>query len=82
MSLATGGGMAAVIGLNEEQIKGVLIKNQLPDIDIANYNSPYQIVISGPNGSIQKAKSVFEAVKDVKTFIPLKVSGAFQQYVV
>jgi trans-AT polyketide synthase, acyltransferase and oxidoreductase domains len=77
MSLATGGGMAAVIGLNEEQIKDVLINNQLQNIDIANYNSPYQIVISGPSDSIQKAKPIFEAVKDVKTFIPLKVSGAF-----
>ena len=63
MGLATGGGMAAVIGLTEEQIKDVIVNNQLQTIDIANYNSPYQIVISGPNDDIIRAKTVFEAIK-------------------
>ena len=77
MSHATGGGMAAVIGLNEEQIADVLRQNNLQNIDIANYNTPSQIVISGLKTDIDFAKSIFEGIKDVKMFIPLKTSGAF-----
>lgn len=47
MGRATGGGMAAVIGLNEGQIEDILKRNNLQSIDIANYNTPSQIVISG-----------------------------------
>lgn len=77
MSLARGGGMAAVIGLKEAEVKKLLMAKQLTGIDVANCNSPYQIVISGLNEDIQKAKSIFSAVNDVKMVIPLKVSGAF-----
>lgn len=77
MSLATGGGMAAVIGLNEEQIVNILEQNNLQSIDIANYNSPSQIVISGRKNDIDYAKPVFERNKDVLMFIPLNTSGAF-----
>lgn len=77
MSYATGGGMAAVIGLNEDQIADVLRQNNLQHIDMANYNSPTQIVISGLKADIDNAKSVFESIKDVQMFIPLKTSGAF-----
>ena len=77
MSRATGGGMAAVIGLNEEQVTNVLQQNQLQNISIANLNSPFQIVISGPKADVDNAKTVFEGVKDVKLFTPLKTSGAF-----
>ena len=77
MSLATGGGMAAVMGLNEEQIADTLEQNNLNGIDIANYNSPTQIVISGKKTDINYAKPVFERIKDVIMFIPLNTSGAF-----
>lgn len=77
MSQATGGGMAAVIGLDEEQITAVLQQNQLQNIEIANYNSPSQIVISGLKTDIDQAKVVFERIKAVQMFIPLKTSGAF-----
>ncbi|CQR73474.1 Polyketide biosynthesis malonyl CoA-acyl carrier protein transacylase BaeC [Sporomusa ovata DSM 2662] len=77
MSQATGGGMAAVIGLDEEQITAVLQQNQLQNIEIANYNSPSQIVISGLKTDIDQAKVVFERIKGVQMFIPLKTSGAF-----
>ena len=55
MSRATGGGMAAIIGLNEEKIKGVLEERGLTKIDIANYNSPFQIVVSGLKEDIKQA---------------------------
>jgi len=77
MSHAMGGGMAAVIGLNEEQITAVLNQNNLQKIDIANYNSPTQIVISGLKKDIDDARPIFEGSKDVQMFLPLKTSGAF-----
>jgi trans-AT polyketide synthase, acyltransferase and oxidoreductase domains len=77
MSRATGGGMAAVVGLNGEQIKEVLDRNNLSGIDIANDNSPFQIVISGPKTDIDNAKPIFEETKGVKLVSILITSGAF-----
>ncbi|KXZ22255.1 ACP S-malonyltransferase [Bacillus nakamurai] len=77
MSRASGGGMAAVIGLNHQQVTDVLREYQLHMIDIANINTPQQIVISGYKEGIEKAAAVFEAVKGVKMVHRLNVSGAF-----
>ncbi|TYS11718.1 ACP S-malonyltransferase [Bacillus subtilis] len=77
MGRITGGGMAAVIGLNKEQVTAVLEEHRLYDIDVANENTPRQIVISGQKKEIEKAGTVFENTKDVKLFHPLNVSGAF-----
>ncbi len=76
MSTATGGGMAAVLGLGEEQVKRILEENNLLDIDIANFNAPSQIVISGKKDDIERARSVFEG-SGAKRYIVLNVSGAF-----
>ncbi|MGA1790301.1 MAG: ACP S-malonyltransferase, partial [bacterium] len=76
MSRAKGGGMAAIIGLDGERIREVLQENEFQGIDIANYNSPFQTVISGPSKDIEKAKGIFEEA-EAKLYIPLKVSGAF-----
>ncbi|ARE86636.1 ACP S-malonyltransferase [Clostridium formicaceticum] len=76
MSQATKGGMAAVIGLSEEKVKEVLEKNNLQSIDIANYNTPSQIVISGHKEDIEKARLFFEAA-EAMSYVVLKVSGAF-----
>ncbi len=77
MSRAVGGGMAAIIGLNEEQVTKILKENYLRKIDIANYNSPSQIVISGLKNDIDRAETIFEKNKDVKIFLRLRTSGAF-----
>ncbi len=77
MGRATGGGMAAVIGLSEEQVTAVLHQNNLRSIDIANFNSPFQMVISGPKADIDQARTVFEGIAEVKMFASLKTSGAF-----
>jgi trans-AT polyketide synthase/acyltransferase/oxidoreductase domain-containing protein len=77
MSHITGSGMAAVIGLNEEQIVNVLKQNNLQSIDIANYNSPTQIVISGLKTDIEHAQPIFDGISEVKMFVTLKTSGAF-----
>jgi trans-AT polyketide synthase, acyltransferase and oxidoreductase domains len=76
MSKAQNGGMAAVIGMDEETIRAVLKKEELNNIDIANLNSPSQIVISGRKNEIIEGQSIFE-VAGCKMYIPLNVSGAF-----
>ncbi|MCZ8521626.1 MULTISPECIES: ACP S-malonyltransferase [Paenibacillus] len=77
MSRAAGGGMAAVVGLTEEGVAEVLRQQGLRSIDMANYNSPKQIVISGPRSDIEGAKPLFESVPGVVMYAVLKTSGAF-----
>ncbi len=69
-----GTGMAALIGAEYKEIKEML-KSNFPDIDIANVNTPSQMVISGPLASLEKAADYFE--EEGLVYIPLKVSGAF-----
>lgn len=76
MSEAENGAMAAVIGLNASQIEKILSDNSLTAIDIANYNSAGQIVISGLRQDIEAAKPVFEN-SGAMLYIILNVSGAF-----
>lgn len=76
MSKAVGGGMAAIVGLSEEKIIEILKSYRLEGIDIANLNSPSQIVVSGKKEDIVKAQSIFEAA-GAKRYIVLNVSGAF-----
>ena len=76
MSQIKGGSMAAIIGLNEKQITTVLTQYNLNQIDIANYNSPTQIVISGPEEVIKNSDKYFTDA-GAQMYIPLKVSGAF-----
>ncbi len=75
MSSARDGGMLAVIRSNQSQIETILSNHQLDAVDIANYNSPSQLVLSGQSSDIKKAKDVFDSEKVF--CIPLKVSGAF-----
>jgi len=76
MQQATGGGMAAIIGLSAEKIQTILQTEGFSNIDIANYNAPNQIVISGPKTDIEQAQPSFEK-SGAMMVIPLKVSGAF-----
>lgn len=76
MSRASGGGMAAVIGLEDDEVERVIRENSFSSIDVANFNSPGQIVISGPKDDIMAAQEAFVS-GGAKMYIPLKVSGAF-----
>ncbi|MBN2441177.1 MAG: ACP S-malonyltransferase, partial [Spirochaetales bacterium] len=69
-------GMAAAIGFDEDKINETLKTHGLSDIDVANYNSPFQIVLSGYTKDLERAKTIFEEA-GIKMFIPLKVSSAF-----
>jgi malonyl CoA-acyl carrier protein transacylase len=75
MSEAKKGAMAAIINSSEEQIQKILKEAKLTTIDIANHNSPSQIVISGLQEDITKSQSYFEKANAM--FIPLNTSGAF-----
>lgn len=76
MNKAVGGGMAAIIGLTEEEVNDIIIDNRLDQIDIANLNTPTQIVISGPKSRIDSIKAIFEN-NGARAYIVLNVSGAF-----
>lgn len=76
MYQAMNGGMAAVLGLNKTEIEDILNENKLNQLDIANYNTPSQFVLSGSKESIQEAQSIFKE-NGVAKYIILNVSGAF-----
>lgn len=75
MAKASGGGMLAVINLAEDKIKTLLQTNGLDSIDFANFNSPKQIVLSGPAADIATANEIL--AQEALMCVPLKVSGAF-----
>lgn len=76
MSAATGGAMAAVIGLTAEMLQNTLKQHALTNIAVANYNTWTQIVISGKIEDVSRAQQLLEQA-GAKMVIPLKVSGAF-----
>ena len=75
MSRAPEGGMAAVLGAKGEQVKKLLKKFGFDAIDVANFNSPEQIVISGLKQDIVKASDIFQEAG--KKYIILNTSGPF-----
>lgn len=77
MSTANGGSMAAVINASEDVLKAGLAEgSKIGYVDIANYNSPAQVVITGDEAAV-KAAGDYMMANGVKRFIPLPVSGAF-----
>lgn len=76
MAEAHGGGMAAVIGLAEDKVARILEHPDLSQLAIANYNSPQQLVISGPKDEIVKAEPLF-LEGGASHYRILNVSGAF-----
>jgi len=75
MAAASGGGMAAVLGVTIEQVVQHLSKEGFGGIDIANYNTPSQTVISGTKEDIKRVVDSFKKY-DIKC-IPLFVSAPF-----
>lgn len=68
------GAMAAVLGMEKETIEEVL--SSIEGVQIANYNCPGQIVISGKTASVAQASENLKAA-GAKRCVPLKVSGPF-----
>src|SRR5260370_40902023 len=76
MSQAKNGAMGAVIGLGASMISKVIKENGLASLDVANYNSPSQTVVSGPVEDIKRAGLLFEKA-GARMYMPLQVSAAF-----
>lgn len=74
---ATGGAMAAVLNAPEEVLKAGLEEgSKVGYVDVANYNSPAQVVITGAEDAV-KATSDYLLANGVRRVVPLAVSGAF-----
>jgi len=76
MARVEGGGMAAVIGLEEDELRTELERAGFDGVDVANLNSPTQFVISGPIEDVARAADHITAACDAEVRI-LRVSGAF-----
>lgn len=77
MGATHGGAMSAVLnapqGALEEALKEA---SSVGYVDVANYNSPAQVVITGDEAAVQKAGELLLA-KGARRVVPLPVSGAF-----
>ncbi len=69
------GGMSAIIGL-EEKILQEVVRQAGPDVWMANFNCPGQIVLSGRLGPLAKAKSL-ATEKGAKMCVDLPLSAPF-----
>ncbi|MBI5415961.1 MAG: ACP S-malonyltransferase [Candidatus Omnitrophica bacterium] len=67
------GAMAAVIGADRDKLLAICAQN---GAEVANFNSPDQIVITGEAGKVAKASEAIQAA-GAKRVIALDVSGAF-----
>lgn len=74
---ATGGAMSAVLNASEDALKESLKEASKEGyVDVANYNSPAQVVITGDEKAVAKAGELLLA-KGARRVVPLPVSGAF-----
>ena len=78
MDEAREGGMAAIIGLEEEPLEQICreASAEAAPVVIANYNSPGQLVISGAGAAVERACALAKE-RGAKRALPLKVSAAF-----
>jgi trans-AT polyketide synthase, acyltransferase and oxidoreductase domains len=74
MAEASGGAMAAVIGCDWGRREEILQKNGLLNLDVANYNTPSQVVLAGTAEDVARLDAVFSDLGI--TCIPLKNVGA------
>ena len=78
MGQAQGGGMLAVLGIDHQQVSLLLQQLDLGQLAIANYNTPTQTIISGPQAHISRGLELFER-EGIKA-VALNVKGAFHSY--
>lgn len=77
MGATKGGAMSAVLNATEEALKESLKEaSSAGYVDVANYNSPAQVVITGDESAVAKAGELLLA-KGARRVVPLPVSGAF-----
>lgn len=67
------GGMIAILGLDQVTVEDICLST---GTELSNINSPGQIVISGAEDALVKARRLAQ-VKGARRIVALKVSGAF-----
>lgn len=72
---AVDGAMTAVIGLPIAELRVILQNKEFSDIDVANYNSPLQTVISGKIDGLVAIEEYFK--HNQIRYVRLRVSSAF-----
>ncbi|MGZ3252867.1 MAG: ACP S-malonyltransferase [Burkholderiaceae bacterium] len=71
------GGMAAILGLSDEDVRAVCIEAAQGEVvEAVNFNAPSQVVIAGHKSAIERACEVAKA-KGAKRALPLPVSAPF-----
>ena len=77
MSQVKGGTMAAVLNAPAGSVeKAIEEASKTGYVDVANYNSPVQIVLTGEESAVSKASELLLEA-GAKRVVPLAVSGAF-----
>lgn len=77
MGSTKGGAMAAILNAPAGSVeKAIAEASSVGYVDVANYNSPAQIVITGDESAVAKAGELLTAA-GAKRVVPLAVSGAF-----
>ncbi len=70
------GAMAAILGLDRDKVENTIKSIENGIVEVANYNSPGQIVISGQSGKIDEAMIKLKE-NGAKRVVKLNVSGPF-----
>lgn len=77
MGKVKGGSMAAVLNAPAGTVEQALEQaREVGYVDIANYNSPVQVVLTGDEAAVKKAGEILLEL-GAKRVVPLAVSGAF-----
>lgn len=77
MGATKGGSMSAIINAPEGSVEKALQEaSSVGYVDVANYNSPAQVVITGDDEAVKKAGELLSEA-GAKRVVPLPVSGAF-----
>lgn len=75
--MGNNGSMVAIISFYKEKIDRMIKEvSNIGIIEIANYNSPYQIVVSGESEVLEKLIALGEREEEV-SIVPLRVSAPF-----
>ncbi len=77
MGQTKGGAMSAILNAPEGSVEEAINEaSSVGYVDVANYNSPVQVVITGDEAAVAKAGEILLA-KGARRVVPLAVSGAF-----
>lgn len=75
MGAISGGGMAAILGIDAARVRAVMAQSGVSTVDVANFNSITQTVLSGPTEDLDRLGPPFEAAGG--RVFPINVRTAF-----